>query len=194
MPPDETVSELLPDYVRGTLSDADRARVDAAVAADQALAAELATFQGVSAALKADAGPVTGREIGWARLSRAVDAHERATAPGVITRWQVAAAVFAVLAIGQAAWIVGTGPRDEGARFTTAGEAAEAWTLQVMFAPTATEADIRALLDATGGQIVAGPSAIGLYRVRFESEAAMQSALEALSTAPDVVEGAAVER
>ena len=55
--------------------------------------------------------------------------------------------------------------------------AAAAPLLDVVFAQDATAADIEALLEQIGGEIVAGPGAVGRYRVRLGARAATDAEL-----------------
>ena len=105
-----------------------------------------------------EAGP---GEFGWARLKAAVEG-ERRRAPRV--RWPaLAAGLVLVVQAGLIGWLWS---RDEPGRYQPLGQQ-QAWAeLQVRFAPQATEADIRALLQSAGLEISAGPGALGLYRLR----------------------------
>lgn len=192
MPTKEEISAILPDYVRGELSDTERARVEAAVSGDPELEAELAVMQSVSNTLKSDPVIVPDKAFGWAKLSRAVDAAEPANDNSRrLFGWQFAASVFAVLAIGQAVMLtLGDAEPGTNDRFTTVSEEPmEARSLQVTFVPTASENDIRALLNSIGAEITAGPSALGVYRITISQSGERDSALKVLSDRSDIVEG-----
>lgn len=68
-----------------------------------------------------------------------------------------------------------------------AGAADNAVVLTVAFNPRASEADIRAVLTSAGAQVVAGPSALGLYRLAVPPDKAVRAA-ELLGSARGVVE------
>ena len=71
---DDASDEALIAYVRGRLPEAEAARIAAAAARRPELAAEIALIRGIAAATAAEAeGPAPG-ELGWARLSRSIDA------------------------------------------------------------------------------------------------------------------------
>ena len=165
--------------------------MEAEAAADPAVAAELATLSGVASALKAEDVPVPGKEMGWARISRAIDAETAASrASSSIVKWQVAAAVFGFLAIGQTLFLTSGTNNPTEDQFGLAGEEVitQTWGLQVAFAPDTPIVAIESLLLENGGQISGGPSAIGLYRVTFDSESARDAAAAAFKEASIVLE------
>ena len=57
----------------------------------------------------------------------------------------------------------------------------------VAFAPDAREAEIAELLRAADARVIDGPSAVGLWTLAFDSEAARDAGLERLRAA-DIVE------
>lgn len=118
--------------------------------------------------------------FGWARLSRAIDRNAGARTRRRPWTWQAAAAVLFAVALGQGAWIATSSPD----RFDLAANDG-AVALQVAFRPDASEAELRALLSQIGAEIVAGPSALGLYDIAVADPA---SAQEVLAATP-IVEG-----
>jgi len=59
----------------------------------------------------------------------------------------------------------------DDARYTVVSDTAPATgsTVQLSFEPTSTVADIQGVLRDAKAQITAGPSALGLYNIRFET-------------------------
>lgn len=103
--------------------------------------------------------------------------------------WRVAAAAAFALLAAQTLYLAGDGPTvGPGAGYETAGGSggarAGAHIAQATFAPEASEADLRAALRAVGARIVDGPSALGVYRLAFETEAARESAVSTLAASP----------
>lgn len=191
MPQDEGLTIRLADYVRGTLTDEERARVEAEAAADPMVAAELATLTGVASVLKSDAPPIAGKEFGWARLSRAIDAEPAASVTSSnIVKWQIAAVVFGFLAVGQTLAFTSGFYDSAEDQFGLAGEQslAQTWSIQVSFSPSAPIAEIEQLLQANGGRISDGPSALGLYRITFDSEASRNAAQQMFKDSAIVLE------
>ncbi len=183
----DEIAALLPFHANGTLDGAERAEVDAALADDAGLRAELAALVAIRGTLQAeDAEPGPG-EFGLARLMREIGREEAATAvsappqarggSGRLRIWQIAAAVALALFIGQSALLL----RGEAPGFGLAGGDAGAAGLTVAFSERATEAEIRALLLSADAEIVGGPSALGRYTVapaQPEGLTALRSVLE----------------
>lgn len=187
----DEIAELLPFYVNGSLDDAERAAVDAALAEDAGLVAEAQALATLRATMQAETVDSPGA-FGLARLMREI---ERETAParppmpvrsGVSGLWRIAAVLALVVIAGQALW---TASRQPGPAVSLAGgETGPA--LVVAFAPGATEADLRALLLDLDLVIVDGPSALGLYRLVPASGSAedLAAAAAALAAAADLVD------
>jgi anti-sigma-K factor RskA len=189
--PDE---ETLLAYHAGRLDAAERRAIDEAAANDPALAAEIALMQG---AREAFAGMETDRtpgEFGWKRLERAIATETAAPAPSAERNRRpylqmAAAAAIAAVAGWQAQDLLR--PSDPSQGYVPAtqdgGEGPEAI---VTFEPYATEAEIRAVLRAVGARVVDGPSAIGLWRLGFDSEAARDAGVVALNEVTGIVSSA----
>ncbi|MDP3740491.1 MAG: hypothetical protein Q8R02_24105 [Hyphomonadaceae bacterium] len=188
--------ETLRDYAKGRLSPAEALALEAAADADPRLAAEIALVRGVVKVGEADAGRAASSELGWARLSRAIDAESQkppAFVPKQFSRWQVAA----VAAIAVAGWGAATAPllvarndRPGGGYAVASERPAYAYSAQATFIPTAQESAIREALRSVNAEIVAGPSALGVYVLAFKDEDALSSGVEALRTRTSVLESA----
>ena len=191
----QDIHELLPFRANGTLEGADLAAVDAALAEDAELRADLAALTAIRDTMQAEEVASPG-DFGLARLMRDVDAETRVSAPVAandnvvplsrLRIWQVAAAVVLAVGIGFNLPQVGPGSapmeraENEPAGFTLASGGAEA-DFTVAFAPGATEADMRALLLAAGLEIVSGPSALGIYGLGLIDADTSDAAFAALS-------------
>lgn len=196
---------ILRAYLAGRLSSEARAEVDAALAADPAMAADVALMQGIKSLGEAEPGP---GDLGWARLSRAIDADEQALSGRGATPqlqaqargpaqgwraaalsprfapWQLAASVAAAIALWQAAVAPLLTPSGERSAYVPVTEAAAPHQARVTFAENATEGEMRALLVSVDAEIIAGPSALGIYTLAFADETAKQDGLEVLRTDP----------
>jgi len=183
----DEIAALLPFHANGTLDGAERAEVDAALAQDAGLRAELAALEAIRGTLQAEKAEPGPGEFGLARLMREIAREEAAAgdrAPrqaragaGRLRIWQIAAAVALALFLGQSALLL----RGEAPGFGLAGGGAGAAGLTVAFSADATEAEIRALLLSADAEIVGGPSALGLYTVapvEPERLTALRSVLE----------------
>lgn len=92
---------------------------------------------------------------------------------------------FAVVVALSAALLAG-GANEETSFETVSGSAtatAQA-DVQVVFSPTATEQEIRALLNSVEGIIVSGPSALGVYEIDLAEELDSAAAVQTLNTSP----------
>lgn len=197
---DEAISQLLLDCSTGKLTPERRAEVEAAAANVPELAEELALYKGLVKAGN-PAGDVSGPgELGWARLSKALDEEDEELDTPVpandnnVRLWRFAALAFGFLFVAQTAaqLIPSNGPSEP--QYLPVSEIGVETLAQVAFAPTATELDMRALLSAVDGQIVRGPSAIGLYDIQFSDEATRDAAIERLKASGGIIESAAPKR
>jgi hypothetical protein len=184
-----TDDELL-DLLAGRGSADLTARIAQAAEQDPDLRTELALMRSLRSALAEQTAEPAPGDLGWARLSRAIEAEAPRQRRGAPV-WRVAA-VAAVGAV--AAWQFVALPLIPGLRGTEPGyvtatdRPAGAVTATVAFVPDATEGRIRALLAETGAQIVGGPTALGLWRLGFADDAARAGAIARLAAEPDLVE------
>jgi hypothetical protein len=163
--------ELLPWLLNGTLEGAEREAVEAHARACIACRRELKEQQRLRAAMRSRAATDIPAEAGFDRLDRDLDAsataRRRYTA---LARFAVSAAAgIGVLAI--LLWFTPLPQLDDGNYSTLATSPTAATALlDVVFAEDTTAAEMQALLDDIGGEIVAGPSELGRYSVRLSGE------------------------
>ena len=172
--------ELLPWFVNGTLSDEGRHEVKQHLESCSQCQQEIALLQKMRAQVK-EAPIQSPGELGLNRLLNEVR-HERAVT-SVRTQsqsgwWRTGLAIAASLIIFiQAgllldAWFLSkpmvplAGPQQHGA------------VLQVSFEPTATEAQIRAVITQVDAAFIDGPSSLGLYRIRLEAGTSEMSSIQ----------------
>ena len=185
----EEIEALLPFLANDTLEGDERQAVEAAVADDATLAMELSALREIRKTMQAEEIGSTPGEFGLARLMRDVDkdAQTSQAAPANVVRpriWQIAAAVLMAVVVGQAVLLSGSGDTSGGYELAGGGDAA----LTVTFAPDATEAEIRDTLLDAGVEIIAGPSALGLYQLGLLDGVTADEAEAALRAAEGVVE------
>ncbi|MGR3813029.1 MAG: hypothetical protein ACU0AU_02960 [Cognatishimia activa] len=183
--PRDEIEALLPFYVNGTLEGEELAAVEAAIANDEVLSADVATLRAIRTTMQeADTGFSPG-EMGLARLMRDVESEpvQLQHAPrGRI--WQVAAAVLLAVVIGQGALMLGQSGSGPG--YELAGGVSADLIITVV--PNATEEQLRnALLDA-GVEITAGPSALGLYELSVLDGVTLEEAIGSLAAATGVID------
>ncbi len=181
--------ELLPWLVNGTLTGEEREAVELHARTCIACRRELKEQQRLHAAVRARRTVDVSAEAGFDRLSAELD-----TAPHAVrVRWRAryaAAAPFAVAAAAGMAvlavllWLTPL-PKLDGSDYSTLANppAENVALLDIVFADDTTAAEIQALLDGIGGEIVAGPSNVGRYSVRVADQDSHREQLSKLLTA-----------
>ncbi len=210
----DEVRRNLPWYAAGSLAADETAAVEAELARSPELRRELEEWQAIeSAAAAPRAGEPEFRghvAEAWARIEEHERTERRAKARAplaVLRAWlrgtwlampvggRVALAVQfgLLLAVGTAAFEFSQ--RAQSPFRTLAGGhtiAAAGPVLTVAFEPTATEAQLRALLTGIDAEVIAGPTAEQLYRIELRTpSASAESALRRLRAAHGVVRFAA---
>lgn len=196
---DEAKSVRLLDYVQDRLDADSRAEVEAAVVGNTDLADELAYYQGLANAGEL-AEPQTDHEFGWARLSKAIETEtDISSTPPLAANdnsqlWRIATFALGLVALVQAGLLLGTSPAsmEDDPIYVPVTQAA-GFHVQVIFENAATSEEIRELLTGIDGEIIAGPSAIGLYDVRFATEEERSIGLDTLRDATDLIESATLK-
>ena len=200
---DQAISELLLDYVQGTASEEAKAAIDARLKSDPKLADELAYYKGLQQAVAPTKQTTTPDELGWKRLANAIHQEQLPVADKVAGKvaandnapfWKYAAAALAVVAALQTAFLFQSPQSGEEPTYVTASASDETqYGLNIIFQPTATADELTDTLKNVGGEIVAGPSALGLYTVAFDTEAARDAAQDALARETDIIESVSVK-
>jgi len=167
------VGALIPWYLNGTLSEAERTQVEALLRESPEAESQLQMWRSVQLQVKTQPSVDPGTELGWQRLRRTIK-HEKGREPGRLWRMALAASVLLVLGLQTSILM----RQDSGARYEplSGTEALEnAWRVQVRFVDSATIADINALLLRLDARVVSGPSALGIYELAI-ARAAVASA------------------
>jgi anti-sigma-K factor RskA len=168
-------------YVQNRLSEQGRQAFEERLATDQILAAELAVLQATRNDFAKKKKDTADLSASWAELEGRMDAAQTTAAndnhPMRLGLLQVAA----VSAIAVMAWHLVAVPQfDEGPdAFETVSQESDAHVLQVVFRPEATLAETAVFLAEFEGSISDGPSAVGVYRLRFADLEQLESALQA---------------
>jgi len=184
--------ELLPFYINGTLSTADRAWVEGYLTEHPSARAELQWYESLQTRLREDVPPVSS-EVGMERALRRIRAERlasqgtrRPAAPSPLERlrgWLVgvlpqpmlrpafasAMAIVAVQTVVIATLVV---ERDDPSeiRALRASVVEKGPYLKVNFKVDARETDIRMLLVEVHGSLAAGPGQLGDYYVRVPEQ------------------------
>ena len=170
----ERFEELLPWYVNGTLSDADRAWVEDYLSRHPQADAELKWQQSLRERML-EGAPRVPATIGLDKAMKRIRGDRPTWSERIGSfvaslgmRPATALAAFAVVAVQGGVIVSLLGERDDAQelRALRAVQADEGPLLKLNFAPDAKEVDIRMLLVEIGGQIVGGPGQLGDYYVR----------------------------
>lgn len=175
--------DVLLDYLQGRLAPGERVRLEAEMAADPALAAELEVMRAVRAALADDPRHAQAEAV-WDRLSATMEPPLRA-ANRNRPDWRAIARHAAVAAAAVLLWQAVVAPyfSVETPGYRTASEQDPGFVLQLRFADGASMGQVAALLSDLDGTITGGPGALGLLRVSFPDEARRATALNTLRAA-----------
>ena len=196
------IGELLPWFVNGRLSDADRQRVDAHLRGCGACGDELTMQRRIYEVMSVEAGVEHMPMAGLNRLRRRIeslDAAAPAPAPGapqVATRseapdaWSsrqrrgAIAASLAMMVVGAfAALLWNQHERRIAPAYytvtTTASQPANA-AIRAVFVPTVTLSELQALLDEAHLRIVSGPTEAGVYSLAVSGSPSVGWSLQRL--------------
>jgi putative zinc finger protein len=176
---------LLAWFANGTLEPAERVEVERHLRGCARCRDEVAFLGALRHGVKALAAAGGPGELGRKRLLRDLRAERRAARAW----WRPALAAAAAVIVVQGVVLAGLWWR-EAAIVPLGGPKTGGPTVQIQFAPTATEAQMRALLQEVGASLIDGPGAAGVYRARVENA---DTALAKLRARADVVKHAAGE-
>jgi len=192
------VQALLPWHAAQTLAADERERVEAHLAECPRCQADLAferRLQAAHATLGGEAGHDVERD--WARLASHLDepaparrAGPRAAVARWREQWQTLGAGLRGVLLAQCALIAALGvalalPFGGAYRALGAAPANAAGNLLVMFRAEASEAQLRAALQAAGARVVDGPTAAGAWVLAVPASR-KDAALESLRAQPTV--------
>jgi anti-sigma factor RsiW len=163
--------ELLPWLVNGTLGAPEREAVEEHVRTCIVCRREIKEQQRLYTTARTRLTSDVSAEAGFDRMNRELDDAARAR-----TMWSKRSTALAPFAVAAAAgvavlaillWFTPLPGLERNAYSTLATPArSNAVLLDVVFAEDTTAAEMQALLDDIGGEIVAGPSDLGRYNVR----------------------------
>ena len=189
---DTETRQLLPWYVNGTLTGADRDRVEAALRNEVHAASWLAWEKATQAAVKQDPAFDIADDRGLARTMQRVRATAVHKAPAAATqswlarltesfRWSPALAVACGLVAVQFAVITqlwstkGEEAEYAAVRAMAARAHANDAYIRIVFKPESTEAELREAIRAIQAVIVSGPSQLGDYYVLLTKDASAKA-------------------
>jgi anti-sigma factor RsiW len=164
----DEIEQLLPGYVSGSLGPGESAAVEQALAADAELRNELRFLQALRDRLLADSRGATVGRMGWHHLQRSLHA-AKASPARPRSQWLAAAGLAAAaLIVVQSGLLWQAYASRDSYRPLASQQGAD---LQVRFVAGASAAQISGLLAAERLEIVSGPGAAGVYRLRLTDPA-----------------------
>ncbi|MCI4663819.1 MAG: hypothetical protein MRY74_03770 [Neomegalonema sp.] len=197
---EQETTELLVSYAANSATAAQRAAIEARAAADPDFAARLAltlsSKEALAASESAEHAEWSPGAFGFQRLMREVE--REAPQPQVrwidsLNMWRGIAAAAAVALVAVSLWRFDSAAPGAPPGYGLAADGpTSAASLQLTFAPSASEENMRALLLKVGGRFIDGPSLLGVYRIGFESKKARDAAVSTI-LADKIVESAAAE-
>lgn len=192
---EDKISLMIPAYLNGALSDAEREEVDKLAAQNPEVAADIEFQRKLKEAVKPSDTEFAPGELGWAKLSKAIQETQVETVaandnPRQLKFWRYAAAILAVAVIGQAG-MIGTmmsGDKPDAQYVTVSETPLLDNSIKLSFKSDVTTIEMTSILTEINGNIVSGPSALGLYDVAFKSKSECLNAMDALKVTPNAIE------
>lgn len=175
---DEALRQLLPWYVNGTLNPEERAQVEALLQRSAEAAGEVEVLRKLQDTIHTEEAETAPLELSWRRFQKTLPDNKQTSKPSF--PWPKVASVAAVMIIAVQFALLVNLPRPADVELL-GGDAvqtrmAEGYRLlQVVFLEDANWQAVQALITSADGEIVAGPSALGILVVRIPDEGATES-------------------
>jgi hypothetical protein len=214
---EDKISLMIPAYLRGDLGVEDRAEVDAALLLNPSLKEDLEFQRSLRDDLQARRQSdldAPADELGWHRLSRDLDKIDRASSsalpltafddgapelaapqrpandPAPARPWKAAAVALALVCVAQLGLLtVGGQSASEPSLYAPVSALVADAQVKIGLSDGLTASELTERLTDLNGQIVSGPSALGLYTIGFEDASACDAALPGLADIADVPSG-----
>jgi hypothetical protein len=186
----EHPEELLPWYENGTLSKEESTLVEKHLSECTHCQQELSFLHALHKQVKSEQLDLTPGEFGLKRLLRDIkqaDKPAKQTYPWWPKAFATAAAIVIVV---QSALLINFSTTQTDAIVPLGVKLTEK-TLQIRFAPTANEQQIRDILQSVNATLVDGPGALGIYQIRLnegdDQEAAIDRVISRLKSQPEII-------
>jgi hypothetical protein len=181
------VYELLPWLANGTLAAAERAGAELHVRSCIVCRRELKELERLRLAVRSQPTLHLSAEGGLDRLQRQLDREAAASRPaprrdaGYAPFFRYAAvASVGVAFLGVLLWLAPNVPNQAGYNTLATQPSAQRAQIDLIFNQRTAVADMQAVLRTVDGEIVAGPSELGRYRVRIHGGSATDREVNAL--------------
>jgi anti-sigma factor RsiW len=162
----QTIEQLLPFYLNGTLDSAEKSQVKQALKQDLHLQQELALLQKLQQQTKQQAIPISPGEMGMKRLQRSFKDEPNLASPKTTPSkaWQFTAIAASLLLVVQTATTLLPSGQYQAAGGDTHLQR-QGFTIAATFSLDVSEQQIRQLLIQHQIVIIDGPSALGVYHL-----------------------------
>jgi len=188
---DKHPEKLLPWYVNGTLTDEERRGLEEHLKGCEQCRKEVEYLKALRSQVKTTSDVASYGELGLKRLLSDIEKEAQTPRRFEFSRWQPALAIAASLIIMLQSLFLYNYWQKSGDITTLSGPVHKGVVLQVSFAPDASEAQIRKVLQSVEGSIIDGPGAIGIYRVRLnmktEKKELINERIDIIGSYSDVV-------
>ena len=180
--------DLILAYIQDQLDDPQRTAFETQMDQDPDLLAQVTALQAARSVMSAQPDDMDTR--GWERLSRAInqDAVGQNTGKPANSNRPLGFGLLQVACIAAVSilgWNIFEGrvlAPDNGGFMPASVQQQDQVVLQVIFAPQAALGDVSAVLGDLEGSIISGPSAVGLYRISFQTIKQSDAAFDRLSS------------
>ena len=180
---EQEVIELLPEYVNGSLDEERRAWVESAAASSHRIQKEIALLKIIRSEVKNEVIS-SSPDWGWRQLEKNIRLKEENVGStdniNKSTVWRNWAVAASLVVCFQSAYLVSTS-FESNSNFVPLSTSGKENALDVRFANQISEADMRRIIMNTGGSIVGGPSALGMYQIEYSD---IDAALKMLKDSP----------
>lgn len=173
----ETVIELLPWFVNGTLDEQETALVEDHVHECVQCYSLLQQERQLHGLLSAESpATLSSAAHGYARLRPRLEPEAKPARNGITSQWRRAEGFALAAGLAAVAVIISVWQQLDDSQVTGIGEfetlaepaAAASRTVDVLFTPELLETELRSLLQANGAVIVNGPTELGRYTIRID--------------------------
>jgi anti-sigma-K factor RskA len=193
---EDKIALMIPAYLRGELSEEERQEIETLAEKNPEVAADIAFQRNIKAALAKDENAFEPGDLGWAKLSKAMQESDISEARANMSTsepkfWRYAAAILAVAAVGQAGLLSAFAiNKKDDVQYVTASESSDvnAYSTRVAFGSEVKMSELTQALQSVNGVIVKGPSSLGLYQVQFETKTACEAAVANAQLWSEIVE------
>lgn len=189
----KVIIELIPEYLNGNLSDDDIAIVESAAKEDEFIRMEIEFMACIQSQLKSEKIE-SPTEWGLARLKQSIEKEEHTqpsitekTRPTIKPIWKKLAIAASFAFVIQSGYLAQQQFSSDAA-YRPLSTKTIGNSIQIQFKDGISEKDIRLLLVGMKGNIVKGPSALGIYSIQFDNN---ETALSILNN-NEIIEYAAL--